>query len=88
VLTAACLLVGCGSGSSSGASSAASSNQGFTFFGLFRNDNKPAPELTVAEGTKLLKDIRKDPGRLETLSPQEKRFVAKAVLAGEKDEDE
>jgi hypothetical protein len=52
----------------------------------------PKPkELTAKEGQKLLADIQKNPKRAEKLTPQEKRFIQKAVavkMQNDRDEDE
>lgn len=53
--------------------------------------NRAAKELTLAQGQKLLIEIGKDPKRLDKLTPEEKRFLqkalaAKAVQKQEKDE--
>lgn len=42
---------------------------------------KPAPELDLAQGQKLLAEISANPKRVEKLTPQEKRFLAKAHAA-------
>jgi hypothetical protein len=42
---------------------------------------KPAPELGLAQGQKLMAEISENPKRLEKLTPQEKRFLAKAHAA-------
>lgn len=44
-----------------------------------RANGRVDPELTADQGAKLLADIRKDPKRLDTLTPQEKRFLAKSL---------
>jgi glutamate/tyrosine decarboxylase-like PLP-dependent enzyme len=53
--------------------------------------SRAAKELTLAEGQKLLGEIAKDPKRLDKLTPEEKRYLqralaAKAVRKQEKDE--
>lgn len=53
--------------------------------------NRAAKELTLAQGQKLLTEIAKDPKRLDKLTPEEKRYLqralaAKAVRKQEKDE--
>lgn len=53
--------------------------------------SRAAKELTLAQGQKLLGEIAKDPKRLDKLTPEEKRYLqralaAKAVRKQEKDE--
>lgn len=49
---------------------------------------KPKPELTLKEGQKLMADIQKNPKRAEKLTPQEKRFLAKAFAAKQQAKDD
>lgn len=42
---------------------------------------KPEPELDVTKGQKLMAEISENPKRLEKLTPQEKRFLARAHAA-------
>lgn len=69
-------LPGCNSDSSGSVSinNATSAQQ----YGI-RANGRVDPELTADEGAKLLVDIRKDPKRLDSLTPQEKRFLAKSL---------
>lgn len=69
-------LAGC-SGGGSGTQQQTSSGG---FFGLFARKD-PNADLTLEEGQKLLAEIRKDPKRMEKLTPGEKRFLAKAAAA-------
>ena len=70
------VLTGCNSDSSGSVSinnATSAQQQGI------RANGRVAPELTADQGAKLLADIRKDPKRLDTLTPQEKRFLAKSL---------
>lgn len=70
-------VAGCsGSGSSQGTSSG-----GGLFSGIFGTRRNPNAELTNDEGRKLLLEIRKDPSRLQKLTPPERRFLARANAA-------
>jgi hypothetical protein len=42
-------------------------------------ERDPTQPLTVDEGAALLRDIRKDRGRMEKLTPAEKRYLAETV---------
>lgn len=76
-LVFAASLAGC-SGGGSGSQQQSSSSGGF--FGLFAKKD-PNADLTLEEGQKLLVEIRKDPNRMQKLTPGERRFLAKAVVA-------
>jgi hypothetical protein len=75
-LVGAFFLAGC-SGGGSGTQQQSSSGG---FFGLFAKKD-PNADLTLEEGKKLLAEIRKDPNRMQKLTPGEKRFLAKASVA-------
>jgi hypothetical protein len=49
---------------------------------------KPAPELDLKQGQKLMTEIKKNPMRLDKLTPQEKRFLAKAFATKQYLDDE
>lgn len=70
------------SGCSGGGSGSGQQSQG-GLFGMFAPKRDPNRELTVDEGHKLLLEIRKNPKRMETLTPAERRFLAKGVVARE-----
>lgn len=70
------------SGCSGGGSGSRQQAQG-GLFGLFAPKVDPNRELTVDEGHKLLLEIRKNPKRMEKLTPAERRFLAKGVVARE-----
>lgn len=70
-------------GCAGGKSGSSSQSQG-GLFGLFAPKADPNRELTVDEGHKLLVEIRKDPKRMDKLTPAERRFLAKSVVASEK----
>ena len=80
-LLAAALLAGL-SGCSGGGSGSGQQSQG-GLFGMFATQRDPNRELTVDEGHKLLLEIRKNPKRMEKLTPAERRFLAKGVVASE-----
>lgn len=42
-------------------------------------------ELTLNQGVKLLQDIRKNPDRMKTLTPPERRFLAKTLAQDARD---
>lgn len=71
-------LAGC-SGGGSGSQQQAQGG----LFGLFAPKTDPNQELTVDQGHKLLLEIRKNPKRMEKLTPAERRFLAKGVVARE-----
>lgn len=70
-------------GCAGGGSGTSGQSQG-GLFGLFAPKTDPNKELTVDQGHKLLIEIRKDPGRMDKLTPAERRFLAKAVVASDK----
>jgi hypothetical protein len=70
------LLAGC---SNSHSTTTISLNNGT---GTILGSSAAKPELTLAQGRKLLLDIRKNPKRMEKLTIQERRFLAKALVAG------
>jgi hypothetical protein len=82
VLAAAAMLAAL-SGCAGGGSGSQQQSQG-GFFGLFAPKKDPNKELTVDEGHKLLVEIRKDPKRMDKLTPAERRFLAKAVVASDR----
>lgn len=80
---AACLVASIGAGvagCSGGGSGSQQQTSSGGFFGLFARKD-PNADLTLEEGQKLLAEIRKDPKRMEKLTPGEKRFLAKAAAA-------
>ncbi|MBX3403188.1 MAG: hypothetical protein KF699_07235 [Phycisphaeraceae bacterium] len=71
------------SGCAGGGSGTSGQSQG-GLFGLFASKTDPNKDLTVDQGHKLLLEIRKDPKRMDKLTPAERRFLAKAVVASDK----
>lgn len=80
---AAALTAGALSGCAGGNSGVSGQSQG-GLFGLFAPKADPNRELTVDEGHKLLVEIRKNPKRMDTLTPAERRFLAKSVVASDR----
>ncbi len=83
-LAAAVALTAALAGCSGGGSSSQQQAQGGGLFGLFAPKKDPNADLTPAEGQKLMAEIRKDPNRMQKLTPGERRYLARANAAANK----